>query len=157
MVKGNLGHEGREVFLVNSDEDWERVLKVLRNFEASGRYGFLIQKYIPWDYDLRVVVIGKRRLRFWRRGGFRKNIVQEGEVVDCPSKELESKALELLELFVERTRLDLMAVDFLFDPEKGEVFFNEVNFVFGLRLLGGEEGFRAYLKEAASEFLKKYS
>jgi len=153
VVKGNYGHEGREIFLVCSAEEWEETLKTIRSFETSGRYGFLIQEYLPWDYDLRVVVIGERQIPFWRKGGFLKNLVQEGEVTACPSRELEEQALEITRKLVQRTRLNLMAVDFLFRPERGEALLNEINFVFGLRLLGGEGQFRLYLQEAVENFL----
>ncbi len=157
VVKGNHGHEGREIFLVESPSDWEEALSRLKAWEASGRFGFLIQEYLPWDYDLRVVVIGKRRLCFWRRGRFRKNLVQEGEAAECPDAELEARALSVVERLCEASGLNLMAVDLLFRPETGEVFLNEINFVFGLRLIGGEERFRAYLSEAVAEFLKANS
>ncbi|MBX6422581.1 RimK family alpha-L-glutamate ligase [Thermosulfurimonas sp. F29] len=157
VVKGNHGHEGREVFLVRNAGEWEEALKILRTFEASGRYGFLVQEYLPWEYDLRVVVIGNRRLPFWRKGRFLKNLVQEGEVVACPDPGLEARALEVVAELCEKTGFNLMAVDFLFRPERGEVLINEINFVFGLRLLGGEERFRTYLREAGEAFLRANS
>ena len=157
VVKGNHGHEGREVFLVESSKDWEEILRILRTFEASGRYGFLIQEYLPWDYDLRVVVIGERFMPFWRKGRFLKNLVQEGEVAECPDRGLEVRALEIVRELCRRTGFNLMAVDFLFRPETGEALLNEINFVFGLRLLGGEENFRVYLREAVEKFLSANS
>ncbi len=152
VVKGNHGHEGREIFLVQGPEEWEEVLRTLRTFEASGRYGFLIQEYLPWEYDLRVIVIGKKKWPFWRRGRFLKNLVQEGERTSCPDSDLEEKALEITERLIEKAGFNLMAVDFLFRPQKKEALLNEINFVFGLRLLGGEERFRDYLQEAVREF-----
>ena len=157
VVKGNHGHEGREIFLVENPQDWEEVFSELRRWEAGGRYGFLIQEYLPWEYDLRIVVIGRRKLVFWRRGGFRKNLVQEGEPVSCPDPRLEEKALSLVEDLCSRTGFNLVAVDLLFQPEEGKVFLNELNFVFGLRLLGGEAGFRTYLESAVTEFICKHS
>ncbi|RUM89361.1 MAG: hypothetical protein DSZ24_01455 [Thermodesulfatator sp.] len=154
VVKGNHGHEGREVFLIRGPADWQEALSRLRKWEASGRFGFLVQEYLPWEYDLRVVIIGRRRLPFWRKGGFRRNLVQEGRLVPCPVPELEARALELVEELIEKTGFDLVAVDLLFRPQTGEALLNELNFVFGLRLLGGEERFRIYLAEAVEEFLR---
>ena len=157
VVKGNHGHEGREVFLVWNAGDWEEILRKLRTYEATGRYGFLIQEYLPWEYDLRVVVIGSRRLPFWRKGRFLKNLIQEGEVVACPDPGLEARALEVVAELCEKTGFNLMAVDFLFRPETGQPLLNEINFVFGLRLLGGEGRFRTYLREAVEAFLRANS
>ncbi len=153
VVKGNLGHEGHEVCLVENYSQWERVLGELRRWEASGRYGFLIQEYLPWEYDLRVIVIGSQRLFFWRKGRFLKNLVQAGEIVSCPDPDLQKKASQLTETLIRKTGFNLIAVDFLFVPEEGKALLNEINFVFGLRLLGGEERFRAYLQKAVEEFL----
>ncbi|QJA06011.1 glutathione synthase [Thermosulfurimonas marina] len=151
VVKGNHGHEGREVFLVRNPEDWEEALARLRSWEASGRYGFLLQEYLEFPYDLRVVVLGKKRLPFWREGGFRRNLAQEGRPVPCPDPEIEARALEVVEALVEKTGFNLVAVDLLF--REGIPLLNELNFVFGLRLLGGEAAFRHYLEEAVREFL----
>jgi len=103
------------------------------------------------------VVIGKRLLRFWRKGDFLRNLVQEGEVTECPDRRPEERALETVKALCRKAGFNLMAVDFLFRPETGEVLLNEINFVFGLRLLGGEEKFRTYLEEAVEEFLSTNS
>jgi len=146
-------HEGQGVYLIEKEEEWPRYLALLKERERTGRFGFILQEFVPSSFDLRVFVIGRKRLPFWRRKGkdFRGNLVQGGEYVSCPSQELEDKALELVNSLLTRTGIDLAAVDFLVGEEG--VFFNEINFVFAHRALKGL--FEEYFFEALKDFLER--
>ncbi|MGB9762144.1 MAG: ATP-grasp domain-containing protein [Caldimicrobium thiodismutans] len=152
VIKGNYGHEGEEVFLVNNKEEFEKVLKDIKSWEREGRFGFLIQEYIPSEFDARAIVIGDEILPFFRKGGFKKNLVQEGEITPCPKRNLKKKVLELTYSIIRNTYFNLVAIDFLFKEDEPLVC--EFNFVFGRRALG-EKNYERYLKKAIKNFLEK--
>ncbi len=150
VVKGNSGDEGSEVFLVKNEQDWKRVLNLLKAWELEGRFGFLLQEYLPSPFDARVIVIGKKRVIFFRKGGLRKNLVRGGEVIPPPSKELKAKALTLVKRLVEKTGLNHVAVDILF--RETEPLLSELNYTFGRRLLG-ETTYQKMVHQAIEDFL----
>lgn len=151
VIKGNLGNEGREVFLVENEEDFLKILKEIKSWERIGRYGFLVQEYISTPFDARSIVIGEKFFVFFREGGFRKNLCQEGKIVPPPKVGLEEKVIKLTQYLIEKTFFNLVAIDFLFKDEKP--LFNELNFVFGRRCLGAER-YENLLREAIEGFLK---
>jgi len=146
-------HEGQGVYLIEKKEEWLHYLALLKERERAGRFGFILQEFILSSFDLRIFVIGEKRLPFWRRKGrdFRGNLVQGGEYVSSPSQELENKALELVNSLLTQTGINLAAVDFLVGEEG--IFFNEINFVFAHRALKGS--FEKYFFEALKEFLAR--
>ncbi|NPB09570.1 MAG: glutathione synthase [Thermodesulfobacteria bacterium] len=152
VVKIDQEHEGRGLFLVRDERDLKEALERIRTFEREGRYGFLVQEYLPSPHDLRVVIIGPRLLTFWRKLGpdFRTNLAQGGEIIPCPDPELEEKALALARELSRKTGINLAAIDFLF--REGEALLNEINYVFGRRALG--EGYEELLFEAVTWFLE---
>ncbi|HEM56276.1 MAG: hypothetical protein C0169_06445 [Thermodesulfobacterium geofontis] len=152
VIKGNYGDEGREVFLVKNKEEFEEVLKEVKIWEREGKFGFLIQEYIPCEFDARAIVIGEKILIVFRKGGFKKNLAQEGEVIICPKKNLKKRVLELTNTIIRNTHFNLVAIDFLFKNE--EPLVSEFNFVFGRRAVG-EKRYESYLKEAIKNFLEK--
>ncbi len=151
VVKTDHEHEGRGLFLVSKEEELDEVFQKLKAYEREGRSGFLAQEYLPHPFDLRVVIVGKRLLPFWRKLGpdFRSNLAQGGELIPCPDLKLEEQALALASRLRQETALHLAAVDFLFRGE--EVLLNEINYVFGRRALG--EKYETLLFEAVSWFL----
>lgn len=152
VIKGNFGDEGKEVFLVRDEGELREVLSLIKAWEREGRFGFLVQEYLPNPFDARSVVIVEKILVFFRKGGFKKNLVQEGEIIPPPSKELEEKIIKLTQSLIRNTYFNLVAVDFLFRGD--EPLFNELNFVFGRRAIG-EKNYEIYLKEAIENFLSK--
>lgn len=152
VVKGNWGNEGSEVFLIEGEEDWERTLKIIKSWERGGRFGFLMQEYLPSPYDARSIVIGEKMWIFFRKGGFKKNLTQGGEIIPDPSPILREKVSKLTQTFIKNTYFNLVAMDFLFKGD--EPLLNELNFVFGRRFLGEEEFIKS-VKEAIENFLKK--
>jgi len=152
VLKGNWGNEGSEVFLVESEEEFKRVLKEVKAWERNGRFGFLIQEYVPTEFDARSIVIGEKIFVFFRKGGLKKNLCQEGKPIPPPKKILKEKVIKLTQSLIRNTYFNLVAIDFLFKGE--EPLFSELNFVFGRRLLG-EKRFEKYLRGAIENFIKK--
>lgn len=151
VIKGNYGDEGREVFLVENQKEFEGALKKIKGWEREGRFGFLIQEYIPCNFDARAYVIGEKILVIFREGGFKKNLVQEGKIIPCPKRDLKEKVLELTNKVIKNTLFNLVAIDFLFKDDTPLV--SEFNFVFGRRAIG-ERRYEKYLKEAIKNFLE---
>ncbi len=155
VVKGNFGDEGSEVFLVKNEEDFEKALRQIKAWEIQGRFGLLIQEYIPTNFDARVIVIGKKRLIFFREGGFLKNIAQGGRLIPPPNPELEEKTMSFVEEFLEKTGLNYVAIDLLFKQRGDDEFMpllSELNYTFGRRLIGEDEHERLVLA-AIKDFL----
>ncbi len=152
VIKGNYGDEGREVFLVNNEEEFKKVLEIIKAWERNGKFGFLIQEYIPSEFDARSFVIGERILICFRKGGFKKNLAQEGKIISCPKRSLKDKVLDLTNTIIKNTHFNLVAIDFLFKDETPLI--SEFNFVFGRRALG-EKRYEIYLKKAIKDFLEK--
>ncbi len=154
VLKGNYGHEGREIFLIERETDLEEALRVFKQLEKEGRFGFLIQEFIPSPYDLRVIVCGKRLIPVWRalEGSFKSNLAQGGRLIPCPDQALEDKALALAQTLVQKGGLNLAAIDFLIKDQTP--LLNEINYVFGRRALGGSDSFYALWEEAVREFIE---
>ncbi|WP_301399178.1 RimK family alpha-L-glutamate ligase [Thermodesulfobacterium sp.] len=152
VVKGNWGDEGTEVFLLKTKEDFYNFLPTLKTWERSGRYGVVFQEYIPEEFDARSVVIGDTILVFFRAGGFKKNLVQEGTIIPPPQRGLKRRVVELTKRIIAKTRFNLVAIDFLFKDKKPLV--NEFNFTFGRRALG-EKRYETLLKKAIKKFLEE--
>jgi len=149
VLKGNWGNEGSEVFLVRNEEDLKQALKCVKAWERNGRFGFLVQEYIDSPFDARAIIIGKEVFVFFRKGGFKKNLVQEGEVIPCPKPGLKKRVKELAEKFASLTGFNLVAVDFLFKNSRPLI--SEFNFVFGRRLIG-EKKYKRALTRAIKDF-----
>ncbi len=154
IVKGNYGHEGQEVFLITEKEHWEEALKYFKMQEREGFFGFILQEYLPAPYELRVIICGTDLIPVWRENSddFKANLAQGGQLIPCPDKELEAQGLALIRLLIEKTQINLAAVDFLVEDKK--LLFNEINYVFGRRALGGSENFYKLWHKAVISFLK---
>ncbi len=152
VLKGNWGNEGSEVFLINNSQELKERFKLIKAWERSGRYGFLFQEYIPTEFDARAIVIGEKIFIFFRKGGFKKNLVQEGMIIPSPRKGLKKRVYELTLDIISKTGFNLVAIDYLFKENKPVV--NEFNFVFGRRALG-ERRYEKYLKKAIKSFLNQ--
>ncbi|MGW8325053.1 MAG: hypothetical protein ACWGNI_05050, partial [Desulfobacterales bacterium] len=49
VFKFDWGGDGDHVYLIQSAEDFLKVLQIAENYENSGQKGFIIQEYIPAD------------------------------------------------------------------------------------------------------------
>lgn len=154
VIKGNYGDEGKEVFWVKDEKEFNEVLGEIKKWEREGKFGFLIQEYIPCEFDARAYVIGEEILIVFREGGFKKNISQGGKLISCPERGLKKKVLELTKKIIRNTYFNLVAIDFLFKNK--EPLVSELNFVFGRRAIG-EKKYEKLLKKAIKNFLENLS
>lgn len=159
VVKLDWGGEGRNVFRVDDDPDWQAALTRVQRCEATGQSGFVIQELIPaGGRALRVAVVGRRTVAYWRvrpDGGFAANL-SKGAVIDRETDpERMAAGVEAARAFCRRRNIDLAGFDFLFRQERAapEPLFLEINWVFGREGLGGNEAFYALLVEEIHRWL----
>jgi len=158
VFKLDWGGEGDTVFLIESEDDLSRILQKAAEFEKSGQSGFLLQEYIASrNRTLRVVVIGRRIISYWRiqeeEGGFYTNL-SRGAVIDSQAEPtLQHKAIALVEQMCHKTGINLAGLDVIFSAEidNPDPLLLEINYFFGRKGLGGSEAYyRILLKEIQS-------
>ncbi len=155
VFKLDWGGEGETVYLVNSPEDLDEILKKTAAFEKSGQSGFLLQEYIACrNRSLRVVIIGRRMISYWRiqqnAGGFYSNL-GKGAVIETESEpELQHKAVALVKQICHKTGINLAGFDVIFScaGENPDPMLLEINYFFGRTGLGGS---KAYYKVLLAE------
>jgi len=150
VFKFDWGGEGENVFLIESQEAFQNVLEKAALFERTGHNGFLIQEYIPsQNRTLRVVVIGRRVISYWRvqenRETFQSSLAS-GAFIDADSDpDLQAEAGAAVKDFCKKTGINLAGFDFLFSSDSEDKMrtplFLEINYFFGRQGLGGSEAF----------------
>ncbi len=119
---------GRGVFLIQNDEDLQRYLQ--------GQHPAYIQKYLPHDRDMRIVVIGDRVVHaYWRINppeDFRSNVAVGGRI---SLKALPEQALELAMHTARSSGWDDVGIDVC--EYQGSYMVLEANMKYG------KEGFQA--------------
>ncbi len=122
IMKDNFGAMGKSVYLVNSREQFEEIMK------NDSKIEFIFQEYIDTSKgkDVRVYVVGKEAIGGVRRvsttDDFRSNIHQSGEAfLEELTPELKETALKI----ANKIGLEIGSVDFLFG--KNGFVFNEAN------------------------------
>jgi ribosomal protein S6--L-glutamate ligase len=160
VFKLDWGGEGKTVFLIESQEDFSRILRKTAEFEKSGQSGFLLQDYIACrNRTLRVVVIGRRYLSYWRiqqeKGGFYTNLGR-GAVIDADAEpQLQHKAVALVKQICHKTGINLAGLDVIFPAEidDPDPMLLEVNYFFGRKGLGGSQAYYQILLDEIQSWI----
>lgn len=157
VIKGACGGEGRYVWLVESQEKFDKILSMLKKCELEGLFGFVIQEYLPGlQRDLRVVIIGEEIISYWRiRDGFYHNIAKGGEIDFDSDRHLQKKGQEAVRKLCVKTGINLAAFDLVFVEPNDEPIFLEINYTFGRVGLGGSEAFYKLLGKEVRNWLTK--
>lgn len=160
VFKLDWGGEGDTVYLVNSTEYLQKILKQTAEFEKSGQTGFLLQEYVPSNNKtLRVVAIGQRLISYWR---IQQNTVEfhaslsKGAVIDSMAQpELQQKAVAVVKEICQETGINLAGFDVIFSSEHDdpEPMLLEINYFFGRKGLGGSEAYYKILHEEIQAWL----
>jgi ribosomal protein S6--L-glutamate ligase len=164
VLKLDWGGEGDTVYLINSTEDLQKIMKQTAEFEKSGQSGFLLQEYVPSNNrTLRVVVIGRRMISYWRiqqnTGDFHASL-SKGAVIDSTVQpELQHKAAALVKQICHKTGINLAGFDVIFSSEfdNPEPMLLEINYFFGRKGLGGSEAYYRILQEEIQTWLDMIS
>jgi len=160
VFKLDWGGGGDTVYLVNSAEQLQKTIALTAGFEKSGQAGFLLQEYIPsGNKTLRVVVIGKRFISYWRvqqnRGNFYTNL-SKGAVIDSEAEPaLQQKAVAVVKELCQKTGINLAGLDVIFSSEDEDPapLLLEINYFFGRTGLGGSEAYYRILQEEIQTWL----
>ncbi|MBW2491606.1 MAG: hypothetical protein JRE65_10715 [Deltaproteobacteria bacterium] len=148
VFKFDWGGDGDNVYLIQSVENFSKVLQTARKYESSGQKGFIIQEYVPSNNrSLRVVVIGQTIVSYWRiqrnKDYFLSNVAK-GAMIDYDADpDLQKTAVESVKDFCSQTRINLAGFDILFSfhSKVKTPLFLEINYFFGRQGLGGSEKF----------------
>jgi len=139
VFKFDWGGEGENVFWVQYLSELERILDIAKSYEKTGQYGFILQKFIPSiGRSLRVVVIHKRFVSYWRRqenrDDFYTNLKKGAKLEMDTDPELQEAAISAAASFCRKTGINLAGFDFLFSESSLENFF-------GRKGLGGSDAY----------------
>jgi len=164
VLKLDWGGEGDTVYLVNSTQDLQKILRQTAAFEKSGQSGFLLQEFVPSNSrTLRVVVIGRRIFSYWRiqlkTGDFHASL-SKGAVRDSAAQpELQQKAIAVVKKICQKTGINLAGFDVIFSSETDapEPMLLEINYFFGRKGLGGSEAYYEILQEEIRAWLDMIS
>jgi ribosomal protein S6--L-glutamate ligase len=148
VFKFDWGGEGDHVYLIQSAENFSKVLQIAGNYENSGQKGFIIQEYIPaGNRSLRVVVIGRTIVSYWRiqndADHFLSNVAK-GAIIDYDTDtDMQEIAIKSVKHFCSQTGINLAGFDILFSSRSKvkTPLFLEINYFFGRQGLGGSDKF----------------
>jgi len=153
VFKYDWGGEGETVYRLDSAEDLQKVLTQTAEFEKSGQRGFLLQEFVPCDdRTLRVVVIGKQFVSYWRiqqnSDGFHTSI-SKGAVIDSDAEPgQQQKAVAVVKDMCQKTGINLAGFDVIFSSQRHDPapMLLEINYFFGRKGLGGSEAYYIILQ-----------
>lgn len=151
VLKGDRGGGGSTVFPIHSPEDLWRFLDRLPSDRPM-----LLQRWVHHGgKDLRVVIYGKRAVSYFRVGDgrFYNNVCRGGRLAHHEWPDLQRKGVEAVITFCKAASIDIAGFDLMF-PDSGDPVFIEINFHFGRKGLGGNQGHRRFMRQAALDWRK---
>jgi len=161
VFKLDWGGEGDTVFLVKSPSELEACLDRSAKYEASGQFGFMIQKFIPsGNRSLRVAVIGDGMTSYWRTGGdqsgFLASISKGGHVDPSGDPDFKKAGEKLVAEVCRRSAINLAGMDVIFAEGESapQPQMLEINYFFGRVGLGGSEEYYRVLKTAIKRWVR---
>jgi ribosomal protein S6--L-glutamate ligase len=161
VFKLDWGGEGDTVFLVQSPSELEACLERSAKYEASGQFGFIIQKFIPsGNRSLRVAVIGDGMTSYWRTGsdqsGFLSSLSKGGHIDPSGDPDLKKEGEKLVAEACRRASINLAGMDVIFAEGESapQPLMLEINYFFGRVGLGGSEEYYRMLKTAIKRWVK---
>ncbi len=160
VFKFDWGGEGDTVFLAENPSGLDEILEHADRCERSGQRGFLLQQFVNCGgRSLRVVVIGKRVISYWRVGecpGTFKASLSGGARVDTDSDPgLKETAEHLVAGFCRDAGINLAGLDVVYavDHFPPRPLVLEINYFFGRVGLGGSEAYYALLTHEIRRWL----
>ncbi len=164
VLKLDWGGEGDTVYLVNSAQDLQKILRQTAEFEQSGQHGFLLQHFVPsGGRTLRIAVIGRRFESYWRTQDDSRafhSSLSKGAIIDPEAAPgLQQKAVAVVKDLCQKTGINLAGFDVIFSSEieDPEPMLLEINYFFGRKGLGGSEAYYSMLQEEIQAWLDMIS
>lgn len=157
IFKPNSSSEGRGIFVVNSLEEWGKLVIDMK--VPDGKYfNFCIQNFIPNNHDYRVYVIGGKTaaaMKRFRTTGYLNNFSQGGSVEGIVlNSEIGKTISELAEKVCKAANIDVAGIDILEDLN-GKLYFMEINTSAqweGLEIATGIDIGKIYLEECLKQY-----
>ncbi len=160
VFKFDWGGQGDTVFCVETPAQLDDLLSRAARFEKTGQTGFLLQQYIEsGNKTLRVAVIGRRVMSYWRLqppGQFAAS-VSKGAAIDSKAEpERQHKGVALVRQLCQKTGINLAGFDVIFPskPHDADPMLLEINYFFGRRGLGGSEAYYRILMEEIQAWIR---
>lgn len=155
VIKSASEHEGRGVVLVKGEEDLLAIRLDPPKCLLSGP--ILAQEFINGQgYVLRVVCLYKDQVAYWKWAESEiVSIAKRAKVIRDFRKDLIQKGIETTIALREKVRLDVAAIDMIYDMTNPEMpYWLEVNFFFGRKGLGGSRKYYGLLLKATKCWLR---
>jgi len=125
VLKDSNGSKGRLNFKITSSEQLQK------NAEDNPDTFFVLQKFIPNNSDLRILVLNEESVLVIKRIGDSEshlnNTSQGGKAVIIPLSEVDAEILKTAERASKLLKLQVAGVDVVFDENTGEHYILEVN------------------------------
>jgi len=152
VFKFDWGGEGHTVFFIQTRQDFLQTIELTENCESIGRFGFLVQEYVPHrNRTLRVVVIHRKLISYWRvqpeARTFGTSLASGARIDRRSDPNLQASAQKAVRQVCDQTGINLAGFDLIFNPlDKSPLpILLEVNYFFGRTGLGGSENFYSLL------------
>ncbi len=162
FLKANMSHEADGVYFVEDNRSLESALECLSKENGSVSSDFISQEFIPAEGNvLRAVILEEEIILYWKRPERPGQIITalgKGAKIDKLWRmDLQEKGRVQAQRLSTATGINLAAVDFLFpltedDPQP---LFQEINYYFGRRGLGGSLNYYGMLFKAIKKWLLK--
>ena len=159
VFKHSWGGAGRNVFLIQSQAEFEKALMQVQEYEKEAKFGFLLQKFVPCKgISLRVVLINNDIIPYWRiakHRGFYSNVSRGADINRTYAPELVEKAKKAMLDFCKETKINLAGFDFIFSEKQKnpKPIFLEINYFFAYKGIGGARQYYKKLAEAINNWL----
>jgi ribosomal protein S6--L-glutamate ligase len=155
VFKLDFGGEGDTVARIG---DPDHLQSHMQTTTTAYRGPFLLQRHIPAGRrSLRVVVIGKRQISYWRINpdpqSFGTSVGKGARIDHDVDPHLQALARRATRDLCGRSGIDLAGFDLIFTPSTLQPLFLEINYFFGRRGLGGSDAFYAILTEEIDRWL----
>lgn len=167
VFKLDWGGEGDTVALIRTPQDLQAALSRAAAFEQSGQSGFVLQEYVPdASRTLRVVVIGRRLLAYWRIQDntltFGTSVSHGARIDTTADPALRQSGIRQARDFCRRSGINLAGLDLIFAPpaDPGAApwpLLLEINYFFGRTGIGGSDAFYGLLQEEIEDWLNGLS
>ncbi len=165
IFKFDWGGEGETVYHLQDRSELSSLLEKAAAFERSGQAGFVIQQLVDCrNRCLRVVVIGRLLISYWRRLDAdlpSKANLSQGAILDyCSAARLQETGRQAVAAFCRRTNIQLAGFDLLFSDKdlacgKIRPLFLEINYFFGRTGLGGSQNYYRLLADQIDNWLHR--
>jgi len=156
VIKLPWSHEGDGIFVIEDKDAFTIQLPQIQK-KISKDEAVIAQKFVPTKgYVLRVVVFYDKLVPYWKVGkGPIISISKGAKVMRDLFPELKEKGMDSVKEVKSKIRVDLAALDMIFDMERPTLpLWLELNFSFGRRGLGGRRGFYDLLLRAVKTWLQ---